>query len=157
MEWAKWNAPILMVLISFEVVMRYFFNNPTRWGGDVMIMLSAFGRMIGIGYGQLVRAHVIMDVFTANLIFRRAKILDLANHLLFIMPLTVVLIYATLKRTLKSWRVKETMYSPWRPPIYPLNTVLVGCYVILVVQLVSEVIKDIISLQKGSDAWIKRR
>ncbi len=143
--------------MNFEVVMRYFFNAPTIWGGDVMVMLSAFGRMVGIGYGQLVRAHVIMDVFTANLAFKRAKILDLFNHIFFILPLISALIYATMKRTIKSWKFQETMYSPWGPPIYPLNTVLVGCYVLLAIQLVSEVIKGIISLQKGSDEWIKRR
>lgn len=157
MKWARWGNPILMILITFEVFMRYVLKMPTIWGGDVQTMLSAIGRMIGIGYGQMVRAHVIMDVFTAKLDFKKTKMLDIINHVFFVLPLIGALVYATLIRTIKSWKYKETIYSGWRPIIYPVVTLLVGCYLLLAIQAISEVIKDAISLQKGSDEWIKDR
>jgi TRAP-type mannitol/chloroaromatic compound transport system permease small subunit len=157
MRWARWNAVLIMLLINYEVIMRYGFNAPTIWGGDMLTMISGFGRMVGVGYAQLVRAHVIMDIFTSKLSFKKALVSDILNHVVFIIPLLTALIYATTLRTIKSWAFKETMYSQWRPPVYPLNTLLVGCYLLLGLQGISEVIKDVISLQKGSKEWLKDR
>jgi len=157
MKWAKWNNPFLMCLIVFEVFMRYVVNRPTIWGADILTMMSAFGRLVGIGYGSMVRAHVVMDIFTAKLDFKKSKILDLINFIVFFLPLITALAYTTFKRAVKSYKWHETIYSGWRPIIWPVVFLVVGCYVILLLQGVSEILKDIISLQKGSDEWIKER
>lgn len=157
MKWAKWNALVIMVFICEEVFLRYVLRMPTIWGSDVLTMISAIGRMVGIGYAQLLRSHIIMDIFTAKLDFKKSKMLDLFNYVFFFFPLVIALVIATFIRALKSWRYHETMYTVWRPPLYPVTFMLVACYCLMALQGISEVVKDVISLRKGSDEWIKGR
>ncbi len=157
METFEWNAPILMFLITYDVILRYIFNSPTVWGLDVQTYISAGGRVIGFGYASLVHSHVTMDIFTVNLNWRKSKALELINYLLFNVPLLFALVWVTLTRGLYSLRVHERYYSVWRPPLSPIILFVVGAYVLMTMQILSEIIKDIISLQKGSDAWVKQR
>jgi TRAP-type mannitol/chloroaromatic compound transport system permease small subunit len=105
----------------------------------------------------MLKAHVIMDVFTAKPDFKKAKISDLINYIVFFFPLILALTYTTLRRALKSYSYNERIYSGWRPIVWPVQFLVVGCYAILLLQGISEIIKDIVSLQKGSDEWIKDR
>jgi len=157
MKGARWLSFLLLWQITLEVFMRYVFNHPTLPGGDLQTMNSAVGRMIGIGYADLTQAHVIMDVFTLHMPFRRKKGLELFNYIAFFYPLMFSLMYTTWGRMLKSWKYHETMYTPWRPPVYPIVTVLFGCYLLMLLQGISETIKHIISLKEGNDEWIKDR
>jgi TRAP-type mannitol/chloroaromatic compound transport system permease small subunit len=153
----RWNSPILMYLIVQEVILRYVFNAPTIWGLDTMTYLSAAGRVIGFGYGCMVHSHVTMDIFTVNLNFKKAKMLETFNYIVYYLPLLIALIVVTLTRGLRALRLNEKLYSVWRPPLAPIVLFIVGAYVLMVMQVLIEIIKNIISLQKGSDAWLKQR
>lgn len=157
MRVARWHIPILMLLIVQEVLLRYVFNRPTIWGGDLATMISALGRMVGIGYATLLNSHIIMDLFTHNLPFRRAMILRLFTNLVFILPLLSALIYVTFKRSLRVFALGEHIYSLWSPQLWPVVGGLVIFYSITLLQYLSETTKAIISIKKGSDEWIKAR
>ena len=157
MEIFKWNAAILMVLIVFEVTMRYVFRRPTIWGQDVQTYLSAIGRVIGFGYVTMVHAHVTMDIFTHNLPFKKWKALELFNYVVFMLPLLIAITTVTLQRALYAIKIKEQFYSVWRPPTGPLITFIVCAYVLMILQVLIEVIKNLICLRRGSDTWLKDR
>ena len=143
MEWAKYINAILMLFIVFEVFMRYVMSAPTIWGMDWQVMLSAFGRMIGIGYAELLHSHATVDIITIRLSKRKQKALELIGYLGFFFPVIGALTYAQWNDTLFSWKVKERVLSSWRPILYPLKTLIVSCYILLLLQGLSEVIKDV--------------
>ncbi len=153
----RWNSAILMVLIVKEVIDRYIFNQPTVWGMDTMTYMSAAGRVVGFGYGCMMHSHVVMDIFTVNLSYKKAKILETFNYIVYYLPLLIALIIVTFQRGWKAYRLNEKLYSVWRPPIAPIVFVIVGAYILMVMQVFIEIIKNVISIQKGSDAWLKQR
>ncbi len=153
----RWNSTILMYLIVQEVILRYFFNAPTIWGLDVMTYMSAAGRVIGFGYGCMVHSHVTMDIFTVNLNFKKGKILETFNYIVYYIPLLMALIIVTYRRGILALIRNEKLYSVWRPPIAPIVLFIVGAYILMVMQVFIEIIKNIITIQKGSDAWLKQR
>lgn len=153
----EWHTVVLMFLIAFEVIMRYLFNAPTLWGLDVQTYISAGGRVIGFGYASLVHSHITMDIFTARMSFGKSKALELISYVIFQLPLLFALVWATLTRGLESLRIHELYYSVWKPPLAPIILFIDGAYVLMTMQIVSEIIKDSISLKKGSDAWLKQR
>ena len=153
----EWNALILMILVNFEVIMRYFFKSPTVWCLDTQMFISAGGRVIAIGYATLTHGHVTMDIFTLNMSFKRSKALELFNYVIFHVPFLIALVWVTLQRGLEALMLGEHYYSVWRPPLSPLILFIVGAYALMVMQVFTEIIKGFISIKKGSDVWLKQR
>jgi TRAP-type mannitol/chloroaromatic compound transport system permease small subunit len=153
----KWILAIIMVLILFDVIMRYAFKAPTIWGLDVKSQLYAICIIIGTSYCVLVKGHVTVDAFTMKMSFKAQKILDIFNYIFFYEPTMIVLTWTMWSLTALAWRLLEGSGSPWNPPVYPLKTMLTFGYALIALQGVSEVLKDIISLKKGSEDWIKER
>ncbi len=157
MGWAKYNSAILMALIVYEVIMRYVFKAPTIWNLDIQTMISGVGRMLPVGYTLMLRGHATMDIFTHNLTVKKQRFWDIIHYIFFFLPLIGSLCWVTYFRMLRSWKYKETLYTPWRPAVYPMVTCVVICYLILLITGINEFIKSIISFQKGSEAWLKDR
>ena len=145
-DWACWINGILMLFVCFEVFMRYVLNKPTIWGMDWQTMLSAVGRMIGIGYAEMLHSHATVDVITIRLSKKAQKVLMLIGYLFFFFPIIGALTQAQWNDMLWSWKAKERILSSWRPIVYPLKTVIVACYILLLLQGLAETIKCIQSL-----------
>jgi TRAP-type mannitol/chloroaromatic compound transport system permease small subunit len=142
MEWAKYVNAILMILITFEVFMRYVLNKPTIWGLDLQTFISAVGRMVGIGYAEMLHSHATVDVITIRLSKKWQKVLELVGYLGFFFPVIGALTWAQWDDMLASWRMHEKINSSWRPPVYHVKVMIVACYVLLLLQGLSETIKD---------------
>ncbi len=153
----RWGSLIILFLILQEVTMRYVFSTPTMWSNDIQLYLSCAGRVIGFGFATMVHSHITMDLFTVNLNFVRSKVLEVFNYLVFYLPLMSALVYITIQRLVKTVKFQERLYSTWRPILWPIILFVVCAYILMVIQVLGEIIKDIISLQKGSDAWLKQR
>jgi len=153
----RWVGTIIMFLIVYEVTARYIFNEPTKWGNDVQLYLSAAQRCIGIGFATMVHSHITMDIFTTKMSFKKQKVLELFGYIVYHLPLMYALTWATTRRGLQTLVTKEKYYSVWRPYLYPILFFIVGAYILFIMQILAETIKDVISLQKGSDAWLKER
>ena len=65
-EWtgtaAAWIVLPLTLLVTYEVVMRHFFNHPSNWGYDVCWMIFGLQFMIGGAYTLLRKGHVRIDI-----------------------------------------------------------------------------------------------
>ncbi|MFH0847763.1 MAG: TRAP transporter small permease subunit [Chloroflexota bacterium] len=157
MTWLRWNAAILMVMIATEVIMRYGIHRPTIWSLDIQTMISGVGRIAPVGYTLMLRNHAVMDIFTHNLTVKRQKFLEMVSYLFFFFPLIGSLAWTTYFRCLRSWKFKETLYTPWRPIVYPMVTGIVIFYTVLFITGINEFIKTTISFQKGSEEWLKDR
>lgn len=157
MEPAKWLLIIIMGLIIYDVFFRYVLHAPTIWGLDVKSQMYAICILLGTSYTVLVKGHVVVDAFVSRASFKTQKYIDIGNYILFYFPTMIILTWTMYQLTVKSWGLLEGSGSPWNPPVYPLKTMLTLCYFNIALQGVSEVFKDIVSIQKGSDDWIKER
>src|SRR3989339_1450607 len=70
---------ICVVVISFEVIMRYVFGMPTNWGHELMYSLFAMYYVMVVGVVHFWRAHVRVDVFYASRSRRTQAFMDLFN------------------------------------------------------------------------------
>ncbi|NIO06679.1 MAG: TRAP transporter small permease subunit, partial [Deltaproteobacteria bacterium] len=59
---AKWLAPLIMLVITTEVALRYIFGRPTSVLPELMIMFGAALYTLGWGYVHRLRRHVRVDV-----------------------------------------------------------------------------------------------
>ena len=119
----------MMVIVTFDVVLRYFFNDPTVWAGEVASFLTISVVFLGLGQNMRQGDHIRIDVIT-NLLSRRMRlVLDVLAHAIAIV-FSVVLFMGCWVRFDNFWVRRTVSDSPIMIPLWiPMLPVLVGAAV----------------------------
>lgn len=140
---------ILTVLVVIEVFLRHVMGRPTIWNFEITKMIFGFYFMILGGYTLLKNAHVSVDVVYETLSEKKRAILDLISYVVFFFPFCTVLLIEGTRFAAKSWIDKETSWSVFAPPLYPIKTVIPIAVLLILLQGINIFIKNITFLIKG--------
>jgi len=146
-----WFIVPLVLLTVMEVIMRRGFDSPTIWSFEVLKQIYAVHFMIVAAYGLLHGAHVSVDVFTQVLSTKKQAVLSLISYLIFYFPFCIVGVWQGYIFAATSWKMKEHTWSVFSPAIYPVKTVIVVTFALLLIQGVSQVIKEIFIIKEWDD------
>ncbi len=91
--------------------------------------------------------HVRVDVLYSRLSSRARSWVDLTGTLLFLIPFCALAIYMSYPAVRNSWAILEDSPDPGGLPRYPLKSLIPISFALLIVQGVSQVIKEIASLR----------
>jgi len=138
-----WLVVPLVLLTVMEVILRRFLGSPTIWSFEVLKQIYALHFMIVAGFGLRYGSHVSVDIFSMMLSNRARAILDLISYLVFFFPFCIVCIWQGYSFAATSWAMKETSWSVFAPPLYPVKTVIVVTFILLAIQGISECIKRV--------------
>jgi TRAP-type mannitol/chloroaromatic compound transport system permease small subunit len=145
---------LAVLIITFEVVMRYVFGAPTNWGHESMTLLFAIFYCSAAGYTHYYRAHVRVDVIYSTRTPRTQALLDLITSVCFFL-FVGVFIYTSWNfywssqtmlggGTVFGVRVPgELSFTDWQPPFYPVKFMMPFGGVLLLLQGVVWLIRDI--------------
>ena len=119
----------MMAIVTFDVILRYFFNDPTVWAGEVASFLTIWVVFFGLGQNMRQGDHIRIDVIT-NLLSRRMRlVLDVFAHAIAIV-FSVVLFMGCWVRFDNFWVRRTVSDSPIMIPLWiPMLPVLVGAAV----------------------------
>lgn len=145
----SWTIVVISLLVVLEVIMRRFLNHPTIWNFEVVIQLYGFYFMILAGYTLLNRGHVAVDLIHEKLSLRNQAILNIISYLIFFFPFCVIMFLEGITFAKTSWQMKETSWSVFAPPLYPIKTVIPVASVLLLIQGLSIFIRQLFVLAKG--------
>ena len=147
-----WLLIILIVVMSYETIVRYFFNSPTIWAYDLTCMLFGTYFMVGAAYVSKEKQHVKVDIFYGMMSPRGKAILDIFFDVIILFPLiTILFIYST-KYAASSWAIKEKSWqSVWYPPLYPFKTVMPLAFLLLGLQGIADFARNILFIAKGKE------
>ena len=110
----------LMLLIPFEVIMRYIFNSPTIWSSEVsqfiLCALIAFGGAKTLRDGH----HVNVDIVYGRLSVRGQAIVNLFTYLILFFFIGM-LVWKSWGVAVRSFNWGETSSSSFDPPIWPFK------------------------------------
>jgi TRAP-type mannitol/chloroaromatic compound transport system permease small subunit len=145
-----WLIIPLVFGLTYEVVARYVFNAPTIWAFDITYMLYASLGMLGAGYTLYKNGHIRTDIFYDHWSPRRQGWVDIICYVFLFFPGMFFFFLAGLNIAIHSWKILETSdASPWRPPLYPLKTVIPVSALLILIQGFSELLKSIYAVLKG--------
>ncbi len=154
----KWVGQIIFPLILvmtlvlvYEVVLRYVFNNPTKWAHELSQMVFGTYFMLGAGYAMLHKSHIGVDVFHARLSPRKKAIVDLITSVLFFLFIGVML-YKGGELARDAWIRGKASETYWGPPLAPLLTMLPLGAFLLLLQGMAKFIRDLITAVLGREA-----
>ena len=145
-----WLIVPMILGVSYEVFVRYVFNAPTVWAYDATYMLYGAHFMLGAAYTLSKGGHVRTDFFYANWSPRTQGWVDTVSYLCFFFPAMILFFVRGLDEAVHSWSILEKSdASPWRPPLYPLKTVLPITAGLMLIQGVAEFLKSAHAALKG--------
>lgn len=134
--------PLLLVVV-YEVVMRYVFNAPTIWGFEATTFLYGIHFILGLAYCDVLGGHVKVDVFTTLLPIKTQSVIGILTNLVFFMPVMVLMTIASWQYALNSITQGELNPTSWAPPVYPIKTLMAIGFSFLLIQGFSNLIHNI--------------
>ena len=108
----------MMIVIVYDICMRYFFTKPTSWGMELSTLLQVGVVFLGGGYCLLHGGHVKVDIVYGRFSPRRKAIIDLVTYL-FLLALCVVLVWYGGRTAWDSLIGHKVSTSAWAPPLWP--------------------------------------
>ena len=138
---------VLVVLMLYDVVLRYIFNAPTIWGNDLNTWLMGASFVLSIAYAMATDSHVRVDLLYNRQTRRHIRIFDLVGLTLIILPTVAWITWGLLDHFLMAYRSLERSGSGgWNPIVWPFKLILLVGFAIFTVQIAAEIIKRIASL-----------
>ena len=140
----------LIFVVMYEVFARKIFHSPTSWGFELTIYIYGAHFMLGMAYTMLHDRHVRIDVIAMQLPKKVQLWLRIITFIIIFIPFVGALTYAVIVYAAESWKILEHSSTAWKPPIYPVKTIMPVALILLLFQGISNFIKDIYKL-KGED------
>src|SRR5690625_25028 len=134
-------AIIITAIIIYDVVMRYFFHEPTRWAFDVAKQLYGFYFIMLGGYALRHKAHVRVDLLIDKFSPNTQRWIDMLGYVLFFFPFLWVLTTFSYRFAMRSWQQGEVTYGSVQVPVYPLKMAMFVAAVLLLLQGIAEFLK----------------
>lgn len=166
---AMWGIFVMMGILLWSSISKAFFT-PANWTLETAQFAMVAYYVIGGPYAIQMGSHVRMDLFYGNWSLRRKAVID-AVTVLFLIFYLCVLIYGalgSLSYSLGYWGMEPVSFftglvtgseeigrlerSPtaWRPYLWPVKTIMLFGFFLMLLQALAELCKDIARI-KGLD------
>lgn len=134
-------AIVFAGIIIYDVFMRYFLGEPTRWAFDVTKQLYGFYFIMLGGYALRHQSHVRVDLVTARLGRQARRWVEAAGYVIFFFPFAWTFARRSWDFAMTSYGQGEVTYGAVQLPVYPLKIAMFVAAVLLLIQGVSEFLK----------------
>ncbi len=142
----------MVLIIAYDVFLRYLFRAPTIWQYDISYMLGGSVILMGAGYVHMKRRHVRVDIIYNKFPPRVRLFFDVLFTLIFFFPLITGLFLVAAGHAIEAYEIKEfSEVGFWRPLMWPFRTVLTIGLGVLLLQGVANFIRDIFLLVRGEE------
>jgi TRAP-type mannitol/chloroaromatic compound transport system permease small subunit len=138
---------LLILVMSYEMVVRRILNAPTLWAFDVSYMLSGMIFVMATGFTLLRNEHIRIDFLSTKMPLPAQHAANIAFYVTLFVPALYILSVAATRDTLDAFMTSRVeRVSPWSPVIWPYYLGLtVGLWALLL-QSVAEVIRHAIKI-----------
>ena len=145
-----WLTVTLMLLICFNVAMRYLFNNSEAWRTELEWHLFALIFLLGAGYALKHDKHVRVDLFYANFSEKQKALVNFIGTLLFLIPWCAVIILAAYKYAHSSWLMIEGSPDNGLPARYLIKFSITIGFGLLLLQAIALLMDSLSTLLNRS-------
>ncbi len=145
-EWtgkvASWMILSIIAVTCYEVVARYFFNDPTIWAYELATMIyGAYSLWLG-AYTNNYEGHIRMDVVYNHFSEKTKAKMDFFTGLLGIVFLFLFFLI-TSKFAIEAYILGEkSSMTTWTPPMYPFKIALSLGVLFFLISRISTLIHD---------------
>ncbi|MFZ3109279.1 MAG: TRAP transporter small permease subunit [Rectinemataceae bacterium] len=153
---SKWVGKVVMYLIFvmigillYDTISRTVFNKPNVWAVELTQFFMAPYYLLGGASALLLGGHVRMDVFYDKWSPKRKALSDVITFPIILFYIAVLII-GGIQGIQYAAKYGQVTYSSWAPKVLPVKIFMVAGIVLMLLQVISEFIKDIATL-RGED------
>jgi TRAP-type mannitol/chloroaromatic compound transport system permease small subunit len=161
---AAWLALAMVLIGAFNAVARYLgryigVNLSSNAYLELQWYLFSMLFLLGAAWALRENAHVRVDVLYSRLSTRAQSLINILGTLLLLVPFSAFVLWVSSPVVRSSWRIREGSPDPGGLPRYPLKALILVCFALLLLQAVSELIKEVHRFRHGDaiDAAASRR
>lgn len=137
---------VLIGILAWSTFSKQAFLIPSYWTLEMAQFVLVAYYLLGGAYSIQLGANVRMDLFYAEWSTRKKAWVDCFTVLLLIFYLGVM-VYGGLDSLNYSYETNQRLPSLWRPFLWPVKAVMVFGFFMMLLQAISELIKDIATLR----------
>jgi len=141
----RWATIAIIVVLAYAVVVRHGLGTPSITAYELAMFTMTAGFILAGGPLLLQDEHVRMDAFYSRWSPRRRAIMDVATFVLFIY--IFVMITTAISATMSSYVDGQHTKSIWGPPLWPLKAAIAAGCIILLLQAIANLIRDIATIR----------
>ena len=98
--------------------------------------------LFGAAYALKHNEHVRVDILYKGWSRRHQALANFLGNILFLIPFSCLIIYYSWGTVINSWNIRETSPDPGGLPRYPIKFAIIVAFVLLILQGISEAIKN---------------
>jgi TRAP-type mannitol/chloroaromatic compound transport system permease small subunit len=133
---------VMGAILLYSTFLRVFFGIPVNWVLEMSQFLLSAYYLLGGAYTMQLDQHVRMDLFYGRLSPRHRAVTD-AFTILFVIFYLVVLFGGGISSTHYAIVYGQKNYSSWAPPLWPIKVVMTFGVLLVLLQCISTLVKDI--------------
>ena len=140
-------VPLMLLLGVWNVLGRYLgqfvgqnLSSNALIEGQWYVFALVF--LLGAAYTLRRDNHVRVDVFYSNWSAKRKALVNLLGTFLFLLPFCIMVIWASWGNVLNAWLNWEISPDPGGLPRYPIKSIIIVGFVLLILQGISDAIKN---------------
>ncbi|WED22627.1 TRAP transporter small permease subunit [Vibrio sp. JC009] len=132
---------VIVGVLLWSSVSKTFFM-PSLWTLESAQFAMVAYYILGGAYAIQLNANVRMDLFYGEWSVKQRAWVD-AFTVFFLIFFLIVLLYGGLESTLYSLEYGQRSRTAWRPLLWPIKAVMCTGFVLMILQAVSQLFKDI--------------
>ncbi|HCP81247.1 MAG TPA: C4-dicarboxylate ABC transporter [Octadecabacter sp.] len=138
---------VMIAVLLWSTLSKQIFVVPAYWTLEMAQFLLVAYYLVGGPYSMQMGSHVRMDLFYGEWSDRKKAWVDCFTVILLIFYLGVML-YGGIDSTSYALEYNERAPSLWRPLMWPVKAVMCFGIFLMLLQAISELIKDVATLRK---------
>lgn len=143
-----WLTTFLVILVCFDVIVRYLFSETQAWIMELEWHLFALIFLIGAGYAFKHDRHVRVDLFYTRFSPKDRALVNIIGGLIFLIPWCILIIYISFDYARISFLIRETSPDPGGlPALYVIKFAITLGAFLLLLQGLSSVIQSLFIYQ----------
>lgn len=152
----RWLALVMVLVGAGTAILRY-----SARGLELSLNLTPLGELqwylfsliflLGAAYGLNHDVHVRVDVLYERFSKKARALIDLIGTLVFLIPFSLVMLYVSWPVVSNSFSIREMSPDPGGLPRWPIKIVILVSFVLLMLQGLSQIVKQIDILGGGDD------
>jgi len=142
-----WLTLVMVVITCVVVAARYLFNFGSIGLQESVMYMHGTVFMLGIAFTLKEQGHVRVDVLYEKFPPRVKIYIDIAGHLLFLIPFSIFILWTSVEYVSFSWSLRESSGQPGGlPAVYLVKGLIPTMAILLLLQGISEILKGVLLL-----------
>ena len=139
----SWLILVAVVVSAGNAIIRKVFDQSSNAWLELQWYLFGAVFMLGAAWTLLRREHIRIDI-VFNMFPQRVKLwIELFGHIVFLMPLVILMIYESTPFVIRSVELQEMSFNAGGLIVWPAKALVLAGFVLLFLQGISEIIKQV--------------